>query len=257
MLEFKVDGLAFDIFVPSKNLLIEFNGLKWHSRPSSRIRDLRKYKVAVSHQYDFVGIYEDEWAQSRSKVQNFLQNRIGQAQAVSIRPSNCKLRVIDRKQADEFLEKFHYIGAAKAKVNYGAFVDGDLVACASFKPPSRQSSHPWELARMAGNSKYRIHGIWSKLLQYFVRDHTPTSIVSFSDNRLFRGDVYSKIGFQFDGEVKSDYYWVKGGRRHHKSKLRKTTSEKLTGKTEVELREAAGYSRIWDVGKKRWVMRFE
>jgi predicted acetyltransferase len=106
---------------------------------------------------------------------------------------------------------------------------------------------------MASDPEYRIHGIWSKLLKVFCQEYSPTSIVSFSDNRLFSGGVYEKMGFKYDGEVPPDYYWVKGGRRFHKSSLRKRGEERTSGKTERELREAQGYRRIWDLGKKRWV----
>lgn len=41
--------------------------------------------------------------------------------------------------------------------------------------------------------------------------------------------------------------------RFHKSGLRKKSTEDLT-KTETELRTAQGYSKIWDLGKKRWVL---
>jgi predicted acetyltransferase len=106
---------------------------------------------------------------------------------------------------------------------------------------------------MASDPEYRVHGIWSKLLKTFVREHRPVSIVSFSDNRLFSGGVYEKIGFSYDGEVPPDYYWVKGQRRFHKSGLRKKGEEKQSGLTEAQLREAQGYRKIWDLGKKRWV----
>jgi hypothetical protein len=140
-------------------------------------------------------------------------------------------------------------------VNYGVFYQDELVACVSFKDPTRQSEYDWELVRMASDSRFRVHGIWSHMMKRFVREYDPKSIVSFSDNRLFNGEVYGKIGFEFDGDVRPDYYWVKRDKRHHKSSLRKTDAEKLTGKTEVELREEQGYRRIWDLGKKRWVWR--
>ncbi len=100
-----------------------------------------------------------------------------------------------------------------------------------------------------------VHGIWSKLLKIFIQKNNPFSIVSFSDNRFFSGDVYSKMGFKFDGEIRPDYYWVKGNHRYHKSGLRKTSMEKNTKLTESELRESEGYRKIWDLGKKRWVLK--
>ena len=103
---------------------------------------------------------------------------------------------------------------------------------------------------MASNSEYRIYGIWSKLFNLFVHAHNPQSIVSFSDNRLFEGSVYEKLGFKFDGKVRPDYYWVRGRHRYNKSGLRKPAK---TVETEHELRTGQGYAKIWDLGKKRWV----
>lgn len=78
----------------------------------------------------------------------------------------------------------------------------------------------------------------------------PKSIVSFSDNRLFSGKVYEKIGFSRDGDVRPDYYWVKGNNRFHKSRLRKTAGD---SRTETEIRKSEGYEKIYDFGKVRWV----
>jgi predicted acetyltransferase len=104
---------------------------------------------------------------------------------------------------------------------------------------------------MTSHPQFRVHGIWSKILKQFIQDFGPKSIVSFSDNRLFSGKVYEKIGFQFDGDVRPDYYWVKGQNRYHKSVLRKKPGE--VG-TETILRQIDGFRKIWDLGKKRWVL---
>lgn len=126
-----------------------------------------------------------------------------------------------------------------------------MVGCMSFKTPTRQSKHPWELVRIASNPKYRVHGIWSKIIRQFKNEYQPKSIVSFSDNRLFSGKVYEKLGFKFDGCVRQDYYWVKGQRRFHKSALRKKPGDQGT---EYQVRQAQGYIRVWDLGKKRWIL---
>jgi hypothetical protein len=252
-LEHEARGLSYDVWVPSKNLAIEFNGLKWHSRQDSRCRDVAKYGNALACGLSYLMIYEDEWKDKQDRVQNLIRNRLGCGVFTALRPLKCDIVPIPRDQADKFYEKYHYIGAAIAPKNFGAIFEEQLVACCSFKRPTRQSKHPWELVRMCSHPNFRVHGIWSKLLGRFVELNDPTSIVSFSDNRLFDGEVYEKIGFRLDGEVAPDYYWVRGCKRHHKSTLRKTKEEKMTKKTEVELREAQGFKRIWDLGKKRWV----
>ena len=251
VLEHPVGRLKYDVFVPSVNLVIEYAGLKWHSYPDSKFRDLIKRRNALENGMRHVMVFEDEWTHARSKMENFFRNMLHISNIKSLRPSECRIQIVDAKTADPFYEKFHYIGACKAKVNYGVFLENELIACCSFKKPTRQSKHDWELVRMASNPEFRVHGAWSKILKRFVSEFEPTSIVSFSDNRLFDGKVYEKIGFAFDGDVKPSRYWWKSKRRYHQSALRKPKGET---RTETDLRKSQGYGEIWDLGKKRWVL---
>jgi hypothetical protein len=249
-LEHAIGRLKYDVCVPLANLVIEYAGLWWHSFPDSKERDLAKRRNALENGLRHVMIYEDEWACRKPQMKNFIRNLLGLNRPTSLRPSRCDLRPIGSQQADLFYGKFHYIGACRAKINYGMFFKEKLVACCSFKRPTRQSKHDWELVRMASDSEFRAHGAWSKILKQFVFEFGPASIVSFSDNRLFDGRVYGKAGFQLDGNVKPSRYWWKNKRRFHQSALRKPKGE---ARTESELRRSQGYGEIWDLGKKRWV----
>ena len=251
--EFTIDKFNYDIFVPSHNLLIEHNGIKWHASEYSKEKDVRKYKLAIEHKFNFLSIFEDEWKYNQEKVKALLKNKLGVIKSIPLRPSQCDILPIISQEADSFYIQFHYIGKCHPKLSYGVFYNSQLIACISFSHPTRQSKHPWELTRMASDPAFKVHGIWSKLFKKFVAENSPSSVVSFSDNRLFQGAVYEKLGFKFDGNVTPDYYWVKADRRHHKSALRKTKEEKLTGLTETQLRTAQGYEKVWDLGKKRWL----
>jgi hypothetical protein len=256
--EYEVNGLKYDIFIPSHNLLIEYNGLNWHSKQYSKQRDIKKYQNAILNGFNCLSIFEDEWRFSKLKVESLLKNKFGLIKSQTIRPLKCEIKIIPSQEADLFYEQFHYIGKCHPKLSYGVFYNLQLIACISFSRPTRQTSkHPWELVRMASDPEFKVYGIWSKLLKKFIREQSPTSIVSFSDNRLFSGKVYEKMGFRFDAEIQPDYYWVKRNKRFHKSGLRKTKEERLTSLTETQLREAQGYKKIWDLGKKRWVLSFK
>lgn len=252
--EYSVNGLSYDLFIPNKNLLIEYQGLRWHSFHKSCNRDKIKWKNAIGNGFDFISIFEDEWIKKRDIISSILRNRLGVFSSTTLRASKIEIRKISSVIANNFLDKHHYIGKSKSKVYYGAFHGDTIVSCASFSNPTRQSSYQWELQRMASNGSYKIHGIWSRILKHFFKENGNTSIVSFSDNRLFSGKVYEKLGFKLDGEIRPDYYWVKGSRRYHKSGLRKTPEEKLSGKTESVLRTEQGYRKIYDLGKKRWIL---
>jgi GNAT superfamily N-acetyltransferase len=252
--EYEVNELKYDIYIPSKNLLIEYNGLKWHSLTGSKERDIKKYENAIANKFSYLMIFEDEWVHGQSKVKNLISNKLNSIRCESLRPHQCEIKLISSIDSDPFYDQFHYIGPCKAKINYGVYYEDKLIACMSFKKPTRQSKHDFELVRMASDPKYRVHGIWSKLLKQFIQEISPKSIVSFSDNRLFSGEVYEKMGFKLNKSIRPDYYWCKSQRRFHKSGLRKTKEEKLTGLTETQLRTAQGYKKIWDLGKKRFIL---
>jgi GNAT superfamily N-acetyltransferase len=253
ILEYPINGLRYDIWVAASKLVIEYNGLLWHSNIDARRRELIKWQNAINEGMHCLTVYEDEWKYKRKCIENIIKNKL---QIVSpkrtiLRPKSCEIQQLESKIVNKLYETYHYIGGTASKVNYGIFYQEQLIACISFKRPTRQSKYDWELARMVAHPDFRVHGIWSKLLRKFIKEYSPKSIVSFSDNRLFFGGVYEKLGFQYDGDVNSDYYWTKGKRRYHKSSLRKKPGE--IG-TEFELRTAQGYRQIWDLGKKRWVL---
>lgn len=250
ILEGKIGKFKYDVVVPGR-MAIEHHGLRWHSYfKTNRATDMAKFNAAQQAGVIPLVIFSDEWTNKPEQVRDIIRHRLSKSNAMKMRPSQCELCEIDQHEADALYDRCHYLGKTGASINVGAVFKGQLLAAVSFKPPTRQSTHSLELVRMAADSRYHIHGIWSALFAQFLRKHNPRSIVSFSDNRLFDGRVYEKLGFVFDGNVRPDYYWTRGRVRCHKSALRKPTGEKTT---ESQLRESQGYAKIWDLGKKRWV----
>jgi hypothetical protein len=68
--EYKVNKLAYDIFVPAKNLLIEFQGSKWHSFDFSKERDIKKKQNAINNRYQFMKILEKDWKTKKDEIKN-------------------------------------------------------------------------------------------------------------------------------------------------------------------------------------------
>ena len=252
-LECKIGRYSYDVMIPSKKLVIEHHGLKWHATKSNKI-DLVKYRNALESGYGILVIFADEWDKKRKQMCDIISYRLKANKYIKLRPLKCEIKEIDCNVADAFYCEHHYIGATKAKINIAAIYNDTIVACVSFKAPNRQSKYQYELTRMVSDPSYIVHGIWGKLFGEFVKRYNPKSIVSFSDNRLFTGGVYSKIGFKLDGDVRPDYYWIKGKCRYNKSGLRKPKDSSVT---ESELRHSQGFLKIWDVGKKRWVWKNE
>jgi hypothetical protein len=252
--EYSVGGLKYDIAVPSERLLIEFNGLKWHSNDGSRVRDFAKYRNSIKLGYRHIMVFEDEWREKSDIIKSILLNAAGRRGGGTIRRASAfEVHGIPAFEADEFYLKNHYLGSSLSKYNFALKDGSEIVACMSFKPPTRQSKYDLELSRACVRLGTTLHGGLSKLLSHAKSVLAEKSVVSFSDNRLFSGQVYGKLGFLRSGITAPDYYWVKGSKRFNKSGLRKPDGET---RTEGEIRVAEGYNRIYDLGKTRWVLNF-
>jgi hypothetical protein len=65
--------------------------------------------------------------------------------------------------------------------------------------------------------------------------------------------VYEVLGFELLTMTKYTPHYCINGDRYRNMSLRKTPEERLTGKTELELRLEQGYDRIWDCGHRTYV----
>ena len=84
-------------------------------------------------------------------------------------------------------------------------------------------------------------------------------LITWSNNRYSDVGLYVKTGWVFQADLPPDYQYFKNYKKYcyerlSKQSLRKTEEERLSGKTESELRVEGGYHRVYDAGKKRWLL---
>lgn len=247
-LEYDVNKFKYDIFVSSHNLLIEYNGLKWHSYPESKQRDLNKYNNAVLNGNDYLMIFEDEWEHNRLKIELLLKNKLNTAKQVEL--SEYDVKLISSKEARLFYDKYHY-SEYNAGINYGLFYKNKITNCITFKSNVHDD---WELIGFVSNSEFKINDAVSKLLKVFVKEYHPKLIISFSDNRFSDGRIYKENNFKFDKDVNPEYYWVNRKTRLSKFSSIRIKKEKSISFPKTQSKKLRSYRKIWDLGKKRWVL---
>lgn len=254
--EYRVGKFKLDVFIPSKSLGVEYNGLRYHYGTDKRDSQLAKYRECLSNNIDMMVIFEDEWQYKRQIFERLIKNRLGLNKCdIKIRSSSVQFTTVKPPEAHKFHDSNHYQGSCFSTIHYGAYFNGRLIACMSLRKPSRQLAGDWEISRMSRVDDIYVHGVWSKILSNIIKlKMVSGKLITYSDNRLMSGNVYRSMGFSRTTAVKSDYYWAKGNKRYHKSALRKTNAEKLTGLTEVQLRVSQGYTQIFDLGKTKWEM---
>ena len=214
-------------------------------------------------------IFEDEF--NKPFIVNKLRHYIGKSSnnIQRIHGRKCQIQLIDKKDKSKFLNTFHIQGNDAAKISYGAYHEGKLVAVMTFSKPRvllgyknpdrRVYNGMWELSRFATNTNYRIPGIASKLLSTFKKETEWKKIISYADKRWSVGNLYDVLGFTMEKSNQPDYFYIIEGKRKHrwnyrKDRLKETLPDYDPNFTEYENMENAGFYRLWDCGTFRYVI---
>jgi hypothetical protein len=238
-------GLHIDVWVPAAQVGIEYHGSFWHTQDRVGDKHREKWERATAAGVRLLQVFDFEWLERRSAVENRLRALLGSDKSVAAR--KCELRAISKAETKVFFEKTHTQGApVRSLENYGLYVSGVLVAAMSFGK-GRYSKHAWELLRYA--SEGRVVGGFSRLFTAFVREHAPTDVVSYCDLRWGDGRVYAANGFLLDGITPPDYWYA----NREKRVSRYSAQRRPKGQTEKDWAEANGYKKVLGVGHQRWV----
>lgn len=263
----KVRGIIsgeLDIFIPSKNIAIEFNGTYWHSEISgkkSKKYHLKKTEECLSKDIRLIHIFEDEWDKKKSIVKSRLSNILNVSNK-KIYARNCNIIEIDNKECELFLENNHIQGNCRSPIRLALSINNEVVSVMTFGKMRNvlgNSSKQYEYEMYRFCSSVNVIGGASKLLTYFIKKYSPKKITSYSDRRWSNGDVYNKLGFHLKSYTPPNYFYIKYGYcdRHSRYGF---TKHKLSNKlenfdetlTEWENMQLNGYDRIWDCGHGKW-----
>ena len=261
-------GKELDIFIPSKNVAIEFNGNMWHSEKFGKDRTyhLNKLDECNKNGIGLIQIFEDEYEEHKDIVFSKIKHILGVDDLnCKIQGRKCEIKEILKADAEEFLNKNHIQGFANSTVYLGAIYENKIVAVMCFL---NENNGNWNLTRFASLNGYICQGIASKMFRHFIKNYDPQYVRSFADRRWTldsRRNLYTKLGFKLDEVLKPEYRYynpqVDRYKRFHKFGFRKSTLHKKYGlpmhMTETEMATALGYVRIWDCGLFKYVWRKE
>jgi hypothetical protein len=242
------DRTEYDIYIPSKKLAVEYHGLIWHSEKfiMPKNKDFQKLVIAKSRGDHLIQIYSDEWEQKQEIIKAQLREILAPEKKTRIKPI-FETYTKTPSEARAFLNAHHYLGAASGCLtiiaNHGGAVVGVWVFMKREEGTILWHRACWHPAYKAWNP----HEKALKLALPKLRSMGFKRIVTFSDNRFHTGQLYEKLGFKFEKELKPDYSYTDGVRRVTKYALRVSA-----GINENETANANGWYRIWDSGKKRY-----
>jgi transposase/very-short-patch-repair endonuclease len=246
-----------DIFIPEKNLAVEFNGLYWHSeKHKSYGYHYDKWLECSNKGIQLIQIWEDDWDYKKDIVKQMLLHKLSISDADRIYARNCQIVEINQNDFKSFMDSYHIQGGLpSASVKLGLLYDNSIVAAMSFT----KSKDYYTLTRYATSSI--VIGGFTKLLKFFENLNLTDQIVTFADLAISNGQLYQNSGFTLDCIIPPDYSYYANNRRVHKFNYRKSRFQKdesllyEDGLTEKELAQLNKLYRIYDAGKLRYVKK--
>lgn len=252
-------GSEIDIFVKSKMIGFEYNGMYWHSDASPNIdaptRHAYKQKMSAERGVRLVQIFECDWLNQRSKIERMIECILG-APSRNKGARSTSTHVVEWRDVEDFVNT-HHIQGISSNSKYICLKYGDrIVAALGYRKTLSEKLHgenSYEITRFCSD---RVSGSFGKLYKFLVEITNCSSVYSFADLLLCdeKSNLYTKNGFVESYRLKPDYKYVVANQLVHKFSLRKDVLKKKLGidetdMTESEMADALRYRKIWDAGK--------
>lgn len=256
-------GKELDILLSDYNLAIEFDGLYWHSDIKvDKDYHLNKTLVCKENNIQLLHVFQDEWFFKKEIVKSIIKNKLNISNRI-IYGRKCKIKEIkDNEIVNKFLDSNHIQGQTKSLIKIGLYYENELISIMTFGKQRialggvNNDENSYEMIRFCNKLGYNVIGGASKLFKWFIKNHNPSTIISFADRRYFDGGLYSKLGFDFINETKPNYWYIKKDKRVHRFNYRKDilVSEGFdSNKTEFEIMAERGIHKIYDCGNFKFI----
>ena len=251
-----------DIYIPSKGIAIECNGLYWHSYPQkSSSYHINKYVKCKEKGIQLINIWED-WIKNKPEIVTSIIKSKLNIYDIKIGARKCYVKEVCNRDCRQFLNSNHIQGHSPSSIKLGLYYCEELVSVMTFSKSrlgiGKFEKDSWELVRFCNRLNTSVIGGASKLLNYFIKHYNPIKIVSYSSNDISDGGLYEKLGFMTMGAVSNAYWYVnmKTWMRYHRFNFRKTKLKEMgydiDGKTETQIMNQLPYAKIFDSGTTRW-----
>lgn len=259
-----MDGLELDLYVPSKQVAIEYHGLVHHSlRPVFGEKDFSKYKNLHLNKYmnckkegiKLIQVFEDEWYEKPEIVKSIINSKLGKT-SKKIYARDCIIQELTKEQTLEFQNETHINGYTQAKYSYGLFYNNELVSCISFRKTWNKSYGEGviEIARFSSSLNTQIIGGFQKLLKYSIAKlklEGFVKILTYADCRFGSGEVYKLAGFEHLGHTGPNYFYEKNGIRESRFSHKKDNNREGT---EVSQNQEDGWYQLYDAGSEIYLL---
>jgi len=126
-------GKELDIFLPDKNLAVEFNGLFWHNEMKrEKFYHKNKTDLCLSNNIDLFHIYEDDWCFKQNIVEKLIYYKIYPKTNILHNGYNIKF-IKDYNVVENFINNNSINIYKKCNINIGLYIDNEMYAVLTLK----------------------------------------------------------------------------------------------------------------------------
>ena len=257
-----------DIYIPSKKIAIECNGVYWHSRKDSKYH-MDKWLNCKELGVQLLTVWEDWIVSKPDIIESVLLSKLG-IYKERLYARNCDVKEMKGSEYCKFLNDNHIQGQTKSHIKLGLYDkrDDKLLGVMTFSSRSKLSGskrineNEYELTRFCTMKGVQVIGGAERLLKHFIREYNPVSIISFSSNDISNGNLYKQLGFE-ESSVNAAYWYIDPTTmvRYHRSSFTKSSirNKRLllpdhSDWTEEEAMRLNKYIKVYDSGQTKWSM---
>jgi len=262
---YNLNGVKSDFYLPNLKLAIKFIDLYNHCELNvDKKNQFRSYTEYENNDIHLVQIFEDLWRDKSDIIKSRLSNLFGNSTIIWAR--KCKVVVFkdrDNKVVNEFIRKSHLQGAIGSFIKLGLIYNDEIVSVMTFGKlrknlGQKNSKDDYELLRFCSKVGHSIIGAATRLFDYFVKNYSPKSIITYADMMWSnRNSIYKKMGLEFIHKSDPSYFYIVGGVRKNRFGYRKNVllecgyDGRYWG--EHDICYSNGLYRIFDAGTEKFL----
>lgn len=250
-----LNGKELDVFIPSKNIAIEYNGNIWHSENfggKDKGYHISKLNECNKRGIELIQIFDDEYINHKELCLNKISDLLGLNQnKFTVEENECNIQYITYNEYVEYIKQNSiYPPNKKPNKCLGYFTNNTLIGTIGFSKTNKYNNE-WIITDMCTNHNFNNDEIHKAILAYFIKHNKVNSIMVFADRRWtinINNNVYTQIGFTLCDILPPRYYFYN---KNENSRIFPIIQK------DIDKYNKLGYDKIWDCGLIKYIYKNE
>ncbi len=201
-------GKELDIYLPSHNLAIEFNGIYWHSESKGKDKNyhLDKTNKCLEQGIQLIHVTDDDWKYRKNATKSLINSYL----QIPITETNCNLTVMEISLNDAtcWLVENSLIPLTTEKLFYGLFNNLTMVGILSLT--ELDDFNNYSIGHFFINGRFNSIFNYELLLNKLLYSKSPNSISYIIDKRYFNSFIMKELKFKKQEDLIPSYNYYMG-----------------------------------------------